>query len=76
MFFSANPFEEGWYGGHKVCSIPLDFKNVTNSSAINCAPLSQTNCVANPHLANKDRRTVIKPTAVVLNIGKTSSHLE
>ena len=33
------PFDEGWYGEHFKCFIPFCFKNIVNSSAMNCGPL-------------------------------------
>ena len=75
-FLYAKPFDLGWYGGHNTCFIPFNFKNVSNSSNVNRAPLSETSDSGNPYATNSFRSSVIVLPAVVQFIMRTSIHFE
>ena len=49
---SAAPFEAVWYGGTRVCLIPLFIIQSLNSAEVNCGPLSDTTSFGNPYDEN------------------------
>ena len=73
---SARPFDEGWYGIVRICLTPLAFIKYAKSSEVNWGSLSDTNCSGNPYFENSTRRTSMVFGEVVVDISKTSGHLE
>ena len=73
---SAAPLLAGWYGATLMCLTPFFLRKTSNSSLLNCGPLSLTICTGIPYLQNKSLRTSIVAAAVVLFIRIISGHFE
>ena len=57
-----------------MCLIPLALVNVTNSSDVNCVPLSDTDCSGCQYRANSCHSTSMVFSEVVVLISITSGH--
>ena len=73
---SASPFEAGCLGALFMCCTPFFLRNFSNSSEMNCGPLSLTNCSQIPQLVNIFLSALIVASEVVFFMGITSAHFE
>lgn len=63
---SASPLLEGWYAAVLKCLTALFFKNSSNSSLVNCVPLSVTKHLNYPKMENSSSSTFMMDVLVVL----------
>ena len=71
---SAAPFDAGWYGATLIYLMPFYIINSLNSWAMNCGPLSDTNCSSKPCWAKINLNSLRVLSTVVLCIGLTSTN--